>query len=124
MAVERREVLAQRAQIQKLVYASKQMISGYVCFEIKGVEEPILVACLLIHHPDVPRRCSCHWDIDQARRFRGVFQHNRPISDTSGDDPILLKNSFSTDDGKILGVIRREARSRLGGYMKGLIVAM
>jgi hypothetical protein len=32
--------------------------------------------------------------------------------------PILLKNSFSTDDGKILGVIRREARFRLGGYMK------
>jgi hypothetical protein len=58
MAVERREVLAQRAQIQKLVYASKQMISGYVCFEIKGVEEPILVACLLIHHPDVPPSLS------------------------------------------------------------------
>jgi hypothetical protein len=27
---------------------------------------------------------------------------------------ILLKNSFSTDDGKVLGVIRREARFRLG----------
>jgi hypothetical protein len=27
--------------------------------------------------------------------------------------PILLKNSFSTDDGKIPGAIRREARSRL-----------
>ena len=36
--------------------------------------------------------------------------------------PILLKNSFSTDDGKILGVIRREARFRLGGgYMKELM---
>jgi hypothetical protein len=54
LAVERREVLAQGAQIQKLVYASKQMISGYVCFKIEGVEEPILVACLLTHHPDVP----------------------------------------------------------------------
>jgi hypothetical protein len=37
---------------------------------------------------------------------------------------ILLKNSFSTDDGKILGVIRREARSRLGGIHERVDVAM
>lgn len=34
--------------------------------------------------------------------------------------PILLKNFFFTNDGKILGVIRREVRFRLGGYMKEL----
>jgi len=36
-----------------------------------------------------------------------------------------LKNSFSTDDGKILGVIRREARFRLrGGVHERVDVAM
>jgi hypothetical protein len=35
--------------------------------------------------------------------------------------PILLKNSFSIDDGKILGAMRREARFRLGGYMNELM---
>jgi hypothetical protein len=39
----------------------------------------------------------------------------------SAKGSILLKNSFSTDDGKILGVMRREARVRLGGYMKELM---
>ena len=34
---------------------------------------------------------------------------------------ILLKNSFSIDDGKILGAIRREALFRLAGYMKELM---
>src|SRR5437016_12139834 len=34
--------------------------------------------------------------------------------------PILLKNSFSADDEKILDVMRSEARFRLGGYMKEL----
>src|ERR1700681_2762362 len=30
------------------------MSRGYVLFEVKAVEEPFLVACLLAHHPDVP----------------------------------------------------------------------
>jgi hypothetical protein len=38
--------------------------------------------------------------------------------------PILLKNCFSTDDGKILGAIRREARFRLGEIHEGVGVAM
>jgi hypothetical protein len=37
---------------------------------------------------------------------------------------ILLKNSFSTDDGKILGVMRREPRFRLGGIHERVDVAM
>jgi hypothetical protein len=41
-----------------------------------------------------------------------------------GSWPILLKNSFSTDDGKILGVTRREERFGLGGYMKESTSAM
>jgi hypothetical protein len=35
-----------------------------------------------------------------------------------------LKNSFSTDEGKILGVIRREARSSAGGIHGRVDVAM
>jgi hypothetical protein len=57
-----------------------------------------------------------------------VLLHHRQLTNrlvaavsTVRSRPILLKNSFSNDDGKILGVIRREARSRLGGYMKGLM---
>ena len=41
-------------EIQKPVYSPQQMIRGHLLFEIKAVEEPFLVACLLAHHPDVP----------------------------------------------------------------------
>jgi hypothetical protein len=37
---------------------------------------------------------------------------------------ILLKNSFSTDDGKILGVIEREARLQARGIHQRVDVAM
>jgi hypothetical protein len=53
--------------------------------------------------------------------YRGDPSARRPVTDGVRFGSILLKNSFFTDDGKILGVIRREARSRLGGYMKGLM---
>src|SRR3989454_10410225 len=53
VTVERCEVPAQFAQIEKLIYASKQMISGYLRLKIEGVEEPILTASLLTHHLDV-----------------------------------------------------------------------
>jgi hypothetical protein len=35
--------------------------------------------------------------------------------------PIPLKNSFSSDNEKILAVVGSEARFRLGGYMKELM---
>ena len=54
MTVERCEMLAQFSQIQELIDTSEEMINRYVCFKIEGVEQPILVACLLTHHPDVP----------------------------------------------------------------------
>src|SRR5688500_9053595 len=54
VTVERCEMPAQFSQIEELIDTSKQMINRYVCFEIEGVEEPILVASLLTHHPDVP----------------------------------------------------------------------
>ena len=47
-------LLAQRAQIQKRVYSPQQMIRGHVLFQVKAVEEPFLIACLLAHHSDVP----------------------------------------------------------------------
>jgi hypothetical protein len=53
VTVEGRKPLAQRTQIQKPVYSPQQMIRGHMLFEIKAVEEPLLVACLLAHHADV-----------------------------------------------------------------------
>jgi hypothetical protein len=60
------ETLWRLAQIQKRVYPPQQMIRGHVLFEVKAVEEPFLIACLLAHHPEVPRRSCCHWDIGHA----------------------------------------------------------
>ncbi len=43
-------------------------------------------------------------------------------SETSGwSVPILLKNSFSSVDEKILAVVRADARFKLGGYMQELV---
>jgi hypothetical protein len=55
VAIERREVPAQFAQIEELMYASQQVILRNVIVEIEGVEQSILVATLLSHHLEALR---------------------------------------------------------------------
>jgi hypothetical protein len=50
MAVERSEVPAKLAEIEKPIDASQKVLGWYVCFEVEGVEELVLRVSLMPHH--------------------------------------------------------------------------
>jgi nucleotide-binding universal stress UspA family protein len=54
MAIERRQVAAQLAQIKEAIDATQQVAAWNVAIEIERLEELVLAAALLTHHPDAP----------------------------------------------------------------------
>jgi hypothetical protein len=69
-------MLAQCAEVKKLVYASKQMTAWDVIFEIEGIKELIL-AYRLTHHDLHLRQCknTCKSQANPSKN-QGVFQQN------------------------------------------------
>ena len=54
MAVERREMVAQCAEVQEAIDAPQQVTARNSIVEIEGVEESVLPASSLTHHLDAP----------------------------------------------------------------------
>jgi len=54
VAVERREVLAQLAEVEEAIDATQQMAARDVIVEVERVEESVLAATSLTHHVDAP----------------------------------------------------------------------
>jgi hypothetical protein len=53
----------QISQIKKVVNTAKQGILGDMVFEIEGITQPFLRACLMSYHPDAPQSQGCHYHI-------------------------------------------------------------
>lgn len=56
MDIERSEMSPQFAEVEESINPAQQVIERNVSFEIKRVEQPVLIAALLTHHLDVPLR--------------------------------------------------------------------
>lgn len=56
VAVERREVLAQLAQVKEAVDSPQQVVSGDVVIKAERVEQSLLRSALTSHHRGHPRR--------------------------------------------------------------------
>ena len=54
VAVERRQVVVQLAQIEEAIDAAQQVAGWNVIIEIERVEKLVLAAALPTHHPDAP----------------------------------------------------------------------
>jgi hypothetical protein len=68
VAVERRKVLTQRAQVQEAIDAAQQMVCRNVGLKTERVEQLLLRRALIALHRGSPK----------SRRHGRVFQHNRP----------------------------------------------
>jgi hypothetical protein len=53
VAVERRKVGTQFAELEEAINATQQVLARDVIVEVEQVEEPVLAAALLTHHRDV-----------------------------------------------------------------------
>jgi hypothetical protein len=87
VTVERRQVPAQIAQVQKAINATQQVIPRHMVFQIECVEQRRLAGALISHHGPLH---PSSWSWPESKRSAGVFQHNRPNAVVPGKPWILV----------------------------------